>query len=598
MSTTAYTPTRAWWKSAVVYQLYPSSFLDSNGDGIGDLPGITSKLDYLKELGVDVLWMSPIYCSPQADMGYDISDYRNIDPRFGTLEDYDHLVKGAHERGMKVMMDLVVNHTSDEHAWFEESRSSKDNSKRDWYIWRNPRFDEDGHMMPPNNWRSVFQGSAWDYDEKTEQYYLHLYVSKQPDLNWDNSDVRDAVWEVMRFWIGRGCDGFRMDVINLVSKVEGLPDAPVSDRSQFFQHASSLYANGPRVHQYLQQMNKEVLSKHDLITVGETPFTHDDSVLAEYVLPDNKELNMVFQFEIMDLDSPPEAPLLYRPWKLTELKGIINKWQTYKRESGFWNAVFIENHDHARSVSRFGNDTDAWRTRSAQVLAMLEIAQGGTMYVYQGQEIGIRNFPRSWGVEEYKDVASINYWEMIKAQRAKSTSSPNFGPDMSDLLDSFQKKARDHARTPMQWDASPHAGFTRSPNGPWMRANDDYPTWNVAAQRADSDSVLGFWRRAIRTRKEWEGVLVYGDFELLLPEHERVFGVVRKGGDGEVAVVLLNFGEEEVDVKIEKHEVCGTLDGYELVLGNYDDAPKGLEGEVKLKGWEGRVYVRAAAVRN
>ncbi|KAF5347610.1 hypothetical protein D9756_010673 [Leucocoprinus leucothites] len=333
---------QAWWKEAIVYQIYPISFFDSNGDGIGDLNGIHAKLDYLQDLGIDVLWLSPIYRSPLADMGYDISDYRNIDPRYGTLADWDNLLKGVHDRGMKLVMDLVVNHSSDEHEWFLQSRSSKDDPKRDWYIWRPPKLDSAGNRGPPNNWRSVFQGSAWDFDEKTEEYYLHLYVSKQPDLNWENPEVRQAVYDMMKFWLDRGCDGFRMDVINLISKTKGLPDAPISAPGEFYQPASMHYANGPHVHEFIKEMGQNVLSQYDIMTVGETPFTHEASELAAYVLPANKELDMVFHFELMDIDSPLEGPqrvaLMKKEWKLPELREIIVRWQLYKRDEGFWNA--------------------------------------------------------------------------------------------------------------------------------------------------------------------------------------------------------------------------------------------------------------------
>ncbi|KAH7920510.1 glycoside hydrolase family 13 protein [Leucogyrophana mollusca] len=576
-------PPHAWWKSAVVYQIYPISFFDSNGDGIGDLNGIHSKLDYLKDLGVDILWLSPIYRSPLADMGYDISDYRDTDPRYGTLEDYDRLLKGVHERGMKLMMDLVVNHTSDQHEWFVQSRSSREDPKRDWYIWRPPKFDNEGKRLPPNNWKSVFQGSAWDFDEKTGEYYLHLYVTEQPDLNWENPTVRDAVWDVMRFWIGRGCDGFRMDVINIISKTEGLPDAPVVDPDQYYQPASMYFANGPRVHEYIKQMNTEVLSHYDLITVGETPFTHEASQLAAYVLPKNKELNMVFHFELMDLDSPDYSPLIHKEWKLTDLKDVIQRWQQYKRDEGFWNAVFIENHDHSRSVSRFGNDSEEWRATSAKMLSILEITQTGTLYVYQGQELGLKNFPRSWGIEEYKDVASQNYWKLIKEQRKKASGSEDV--DMSDLLDNFQRKARDHARTPMQWDATSHAGFTAGT--PWMRVNDDYPEWNVSAQVGDEESVWSFWKRALATRKQHD-VLIYGDFMMLLPSNEQVFSYTRTLGDSS-ALVVLNFRETETSVSVLED---AAVKGFRFVLGNYAGVEKGLTSTVTLRGYEGRIYIK------
>ncbi|KAF8148638.1 glycoside hydrolase family 13 protein [Crassisporium funariophilum] len=590
-----FTPPKAWWKEAVVYQIYPVSFFDSNGDGIGDLNGIHGKLDYLKDLGVDVLWLSPIYRSPLADMGYDISDYRDIDPRYGTLADWDNLLKGVHERGMKLMMhvsrmDLVINHTSDEHDWFIRSRSSKLDPKRDWYIWRPPRYDEAGNRHPPNNWKSVFQGSAWEYDVSTEEYYLHLYVSKQPDLNWENPEVREAAWDVMRFWIDRGCDGFRMDVINLISKVDGLPDAPNTVPGEAYQPASMYFANGPRVHEFVKEMNIKVLSKKDLITVGETPFTHVASELAAYVLPSNKELNMVFHFELMDLDSPKEgqdfSPLVYKKWELSEFKDVIERWQRYKRDEGFWNAVFIENHDHSRVVSRFGNDSDEWRGISAKMLAILQVTQSGTQFVYQGQELGLKNFPRSWGIEEYKDVASQNYWNRILERRRKQSGHEDV--DMSDVLDGFQKKARDHARVPMQWDAAVNAGFTQGE--PWMRVNEDYRTWNAAAQVIDANSVHSFWKKALKMRKEY-GVLVYGDFHNISGGNDQVFAYTRTLETSK-ALIILNFKETEAEFEL---QLKGDWAQVKLVLTNYEVIEMGHFDlnfrSVILKGYEGRVYI-------
>ncbi|TFK33158.1 glycoside hydrolase family 13 protein [Crucibulum laeve] len=580
---------RAWWKEAIVYQIYPISFFDSNGDGIGDLNGIHSKLDYLKDLGVDVLWLSPIYRSPLADMGYDISDYRDIDPRYGTLADWDNLLKGVHDRGMKLMMDLVVNHTSDEHAWFQESRSSKTNPKRDWYIWRPPKYDAAGNRQPPNNWKSVFQGSAWDYDEKTDEYYLHLYVSKQPDLNWENPDVRQAVWELMRFWIDRGCDGFRMDVINLISKVDGLPDAPIAIPDEPYQPASMYFANGPRVHEFIKEMNAKVLAQKDLITVGETPFTHDASQLAAYVLPANKELNMVFHFELMDIDAAmgrDHSPLIPRDWKLSEIKDIVGRWQKYKRDEGFWNAIFIENHDHSRSVSRFGSDSERWRATSAKMLAILEITQSGTQYVYQGQELGLKNFPRSWGIEEYKDVASQNYWNRVLQHRKQEAGGAEV--DMSDVLDGFQRKARDHARVPMQWDSTVHAGFTTGT--PWMRVNEDYEHWNAAAEIADCTSVHAFWKEALKIRKA-NDILVYGDYTDLSNDNEQIFAYLRTLGKSK-ALILLNFSTEESNFSLPAHGDAEWT-GFKCVLSNYNSTTEELEGcAIVLRGFEGRLYIK------
>ncbi|EKM51645.1 glycoside hydrolase family 13 protein [Phanerochaete carnosa HHB-10118-sp] len=583
---TTFNPTRAWWKSACIYQIYPISFFDSNGDGIGDLPGILAKLDYLKDLGVDVLWLCPIYKSPLADMGYDIADYESIDPRFGTLEDWDRLLEGVHKRGMKLLMDLVVNHTSDQHAWFKDP-------KRDWYIWRSPRYDADGNRMPPNNWESIFSGPAWEWDEETGEYYLHLFVKEQPDLNWENPDVRAAVFKTMRFWLDRGCDGFRMDVINMISKVPGLPDAPVLDSTKEFQGASLYYANGPRVHEFLKEMNEKVLSRYDVMTVGETPCTHLPEDIAAYVFPQNKELNMVFQFELMDLDLGGAednleslTALMHRQWKLTDMKKCVSKWQTYMREHGYWNTLYIENHDQARSVSRFGNDTPRWRALSAKVLAMLQTTQTGTLYVYQGEEIGMKNFPRSWSLEEYKDVATINYYKQERTRRQKETGKEN--PNMEDIIDGFQRKARDHARTPLQWNAASHAGF--STGTPWMRVNDDYAEgWNVEAEMKDPGSVWHFWKRALKLRRQHE-VFVYGDFVLLLPDHEQVFAFERTLR-GEKALVVLNFSER--DVSVDLGTSAGVAPKMRVALSNYDDVlSQPLGGTaVTLRGYEGRVYV-------
>ncbi|KAJ7728000.1 glycoside hydrolase family 13 protein [Mycena maculata] len=597
-----------WWKDAVIYQIYPISFFDSNGDGIGDLNGIASKLDYLRDLGVDVLWLSPIYKSPLADMGYDISDYRNVDPRYGTLEDWDNLLAGVHGRGMELMsvfvpsdlpfirMDLVVNHTSDEHEWFLDSKSSKSSPKRDWYIWRPPRYDAAGNRHPPNNWKAVFQGSVWEYDNATDEYYLHLYLSKQPDLNWENPEVRQAVWDLMGFWIDRGCDGFRMDVINLISKVDGLPDAPVTIPEDEYQDASPFFANGPRAHEYIQEMNRKVLSQHDLITVGETPFTHSADQLSRYVLPERKELNMVFQFELVDLDSPrteQRAPFIHRPWKLSEFREIATRWQKFKRDEGFWNAVFIENHDQARSVSRFGNDSEEWRAVSAKLLALLEVTLGGTQYVFQGEELGLKNFPREWGLDEYKDVASLNWYHEVLAKRQREAGKEDV--DMTDILDGLQKKARDHGRLPIQWDSSPHGGFTTGT--PWMRVNDDYPVWNAAAQLDDAASVRSFWKRALRLRKEHK-ILIYGDFTDLAPQNEEVFAYTRSYREHR-ALVVLNFTAGKVTFTLpDSLEGSCEWSKFKFMFANYQQVPAddGVRvgsgtSELALSAYEGRVYI-------
>ncbi|KAF7345697.1 Glycoside hydrolase family 13 protein [Mycena venus] len=551
-----------WWKDAVVYQIYPISFFDSNGDGLGDLNGIATKLDYLKNLGVDVVWLSPIYKSPLADMGYDISDYRDIDPRYGTLEDWDNLLAGVHDRGMKLMMDLVVNHTSDE-VLLGNTMAQRTNITCICTIPSSP----------------ISTG-------RIRKFGRRFGIS-------------------CGFGSSGGVTGFvldenvQMDVINIISKADGLPDAPVTIPEDEYQDASMLFANGPRVHEFLKEMYGKVLSQYDLITVGETPFTHSVAELARYVLPANKELNMIFHFELVDLDSPRTAqrtPFIHRPWKLSEFTEIVNRWQTFKREEGFWNAVFIENHDQGRSVTRWGNDSDAWRTISAKMLAILEVTLGGTQYVFQGQEIGIRNFPRSWGIEEYKDVASQNLYHEILAKRRRESGGDEDTIDMSDILDGLQKKARDHGRVPMQWDSSAHAGFTTGT--PWMRVNDDYPSWNAAAQLDDPQSVHAFWKRALRLRKEHK-VLIYGDFQHLAPQHAEAFAYLR-AYKGRRALVVLNFTERDISFHLPLGE---GYSGFKLVFGNYytedevtcvasvETFNPSLGDKVALRGYEGRVYI-------
>ncbi|KAK7461491.1 hypothetical protein VKT23_008665 [Stygiomarasmius scandens] len=604
-----YTEHKAWWKSSIIYQIYPTSFYDSNGDGIGDLNGITSKLDYIRDLGVTVIWLSPIYKSPLADMGYDIADYRQIDSRYGTLEDWDRLLQGVHERGMKLMMDLVVNHTSDEHEWFITSSSDVTNFKRNWYFWRPPRIDNETGR--PNNWRSMFEGSAWEHDPNTAEYYLHLWHKKQPDLNWDNPEVRDAVWDVMRFWLDRGCDGFRMDVINVISKTPGLPDAPVTEPGEY-QSGSMYYANGPRVHEYLKEMHSKVLSKYDTITVGETPFTHDPDVLAQYTLPTSNELHMVFPFELMHIDAPLSSvelevaasaegkderadaqrfELMYREWNLDEMKKIIEKWQQLRMKEGYWGGTYIENHDQARSVSRFGNDsTDELQAHSAKVLALFHASQRGTLYVFQGQELGLKNASRSWKIEDYPDVASQNWYHKALEERRKSTGKTN--PNMDDVMEGLHMKARDHARIPMSWDSSENGGFTTGT--PWMRVHDDYETWNAASQVGDDKSVLSFWKKALRTRKENE-VLVYGNFTLFSPTHQQLFAYIRQLKNGSAALAVMNFSKEDLTVNVPKDLSQEILQlNLKCVLSNAEGEGESLKEEILLKPYDGRLYISSA----
>ncbi|ETS83634.1 hypothetical protein PFICI_05510 [Pestalotiopsis fici W106-1] len=539
-----------WWKEAVVYQIYPSSFQSHPGNksGWGSVKGITSRLDYLKDLGVNVVWSSPIFKSPQADMGYDIADYKMIDPCYGTLEDVDVLIAELKKRDMKLMMDLVVNHTSNEHAWFLESRSSKENPKRDWYIWRKPKsVGADGKPEPPNNWAQILgeANSAWTYDEVTGEYYLSLFTPEQPDLNWENPEVRAAVWDVMHFWLKRGAAGFRMDVINLISKVPGYPDAEVVlSKGHKYQPAWKYYVNGPKLHDYLQEMHREVLSKYDTITVGEMPGVSDEKEVLRTVGAKAGELRMIFIFDVVDIDKP-NVRMALKPWDVKEFKSIISRWQRVMIELDGWDSVFIENHDNPRSVSRYADDSDEYRHLGAKLIALMQTTLGGTLFVYQGEEIGMRNIPKDWDVEEYKDIETINYWKKMKELYADDEEQLNHGKTV------IHMKARDHARTPMQWDASANAGFCDADVKPWMRVMDDYPTINAAAQTKASDddnlSVWQFWQRGLKDRKEHADVFVYGDFQELSHEHPQVFAYTRTSVQGEKWLVVLNYSGKQVE---------------------------------------------------
>ncbi|KJY00897.1 glycoside hydrolase family 13 protein [Zymoseptoria brevis] len=584
---------KAWWKESVVYQIYPASFLDSGaGDtpGWGDVPGITSKLDYLKDLGVDVVWTSPIYKSPQVDMGYDISDYRDIDPKYGTLADVDELIKQLKKRDMKLMMDLVVNHTSDQHAWFLDSRSSKTSKYRDWYIWKPAKYDDQGKRQPPNNWLMILgeANSAWTWDEETQEYYLSLFTAEQPDLNWENVDVRKAVHEVLKFWLDRGASGFRMDVINLISKDQRFPDAEVIDPEKKYQSGHKYFANGPRLHEFLREMHDEVLSKYDTITVGEMPFVTDEDEILKAVGQDAKELNMIFIFELVDISNVPgQGRLSLHPWTPKDFRDIVVKWQTVMQKRGGWNSVFLENHDNPRSISHWTDDSDQNRDLCAKLLSMMNTTLCGTLYVYQGEEIGMRNFPASWAPEEYQDVDTQNYW------KAMNDAYPNDKAKLAYARKVMQTKARDHARTPVQWTAGPHAGFCKEGAKPWMRVNDDYTTYNVEAQLAEGDggskgdvSVLAFWRRGLKNRKEHADVFVYGEFTLLSEEEDggTVFAY-RRTSEKEAFVTVLNLSGKSVEWKVPAGAKVE-----KWVAGNHEDREggleKGVEGVVKLEAWE------------
>ena len=554
-------PARAWWKEAAVYQIYPRSFCDSNGDGVGDLPGILQKLDYLQQLGVDVLWLNPVYRSPGVDNGYDISDYRAIDPVFGTMEDFDRLLEEVHRRGMRLVMDLVVNHTSDRHPWFIESRQSRQSPRRDWYIWR------DGvNGGPPNNWGANFGGSAWTQDEATGQYYLHLFAPQQPDLNWENPAVRDAVFEMMDFWFQKGIDGFRMDVISLISK-GGFADGPLRPDG-LYGDPSPQCANGPRVHEYLREMNRRVLSRYDCLTVGENA-GNTPELACRYAGFETEELKMAFQFDLMDVDGGERDKWSARRcWKLADIKDVMTRWQT-ELEGKAWNALFWENHDQPRSVSRFGDaGSEENRVRSAKMLATCLFLMQGTPYIYQGEELGLVN-RRFTCLEEIDDVQT----------RGNCADRLAHGARLADVMETVNYISREHARAPMPWSAAPQGGFTTG--APWIPLHPDYPFLNAEAQQADPDSVYHYYRKLLALRKS-SMALLYGHYALQLPSSQQVYAYTRTL-NGEQALVLCNFSGETAP--------CPLLRGrteYPPALANYAGGP----AEEALRPWECVVYLQ------
>ena len=510
---------RTWWKEAVIYQIYPRSFMDSNGDGIGDLQGIISRLDYLKYLGIDVIWLSPVYKSPNDDNGYDISDYQDIMDEFGTMEDFDELLAAAHARGIKIVMDLVVNHTSDEHQWFVESQKSRDNAYRDYYIWREGKDAQ----TPPNNWGSCFGGSAWQYDEKTGMYYLHLFSRKQPDLNWDNPKVRGEVFDMMTWWCDKGIDGFRMDVISMISKTKEMPDGKNGDFGPYCIH-------GPNVHHYLREMNEKVLSKYDIMTVGETAGV-TTTLAQQYAGEDAHELDMVFQFEHVDGDGK------YGKWTdekipLVTLKKTLSRWQT-ELYGKAWNSLFWDNHDQPRAVSRFGDDRPMYREVSAKMLATCLHMLQGTPYIYQGEELGMTNYPFQ-RPSDFRDIESVNaYREWCSEGRL---SHEVFWPCIT-------FKSRDNARTPVQWDDSPHAGFTTGT--PWIAVNPNYTEINAKAETADPDSVFHYYKKLIALRKAYP-VVVYGKYEMMMEDSEELY-VYTRAFEKESLLVVCSFCDHDTN---------------------------------------------------
>ena len=583
---------RQWWKEAVVYQVYPRSFNDANGDGIGDLKGITEKLPYLAKLGINVIWLSPVFDSPNVDNGYDISDYFAIMSDFGTMEDFDEMLETAHKHGIKILMDLVANHTSDQHPWFKASRSSKDNPYRDYYIWKDPKgFDEDGNPIPPNNWASEFGGPAWEWDEATGQFYLHIFFKEQPDLNWENEKVREDLYSMVRWWLDKGVDGFRLDAINIISKPEGYPDDPSTD---FEKHTSSIpfvISNGTMVHPWMKELTRETFSRYDVMTVGETSATspEDAKLWAGY---HTGELNMIFHFDHMGVDNDPNGSLggkwSYAPYKLTELKSILNDWQT-TLEGNAWGSLYWNNHDQPRVVSRFGNDSDEFRTLSAKQLATTLHFMQGTPYIYQGEEIGMTNVKFD-SIEDYRDGDSIRFYEDMHVDHKRLSHE--------EAMQAIYIKGRDNARTPVQWDASANGGFSPEGVTPWIAVNPNYPAINAEAVLADEDSIFYHYQQLVALRRgELKDLMVYASFapvdSVQVPhnEDEAVYAYTRTGGaDGSPAneslLVISNFTDQEQErdfaVLAEAREAGARV---ELVSSNYKD-----DAGSTLRPYEAKVY--------
>ena len=583
---------RQWWKEAVVYQVYPRSFNDANGDGIGDLKGITEKLPYLAKLGINVIWLSPVFDSPNVDNGYDISDYFAIMSDFGTMEDFDEMLETAHKHGIKILMDLVANHTSDQHPWFKESRSSKDNPYRDYYIWKDPKgFDEDGNPIPPNNWASEFGGPAWEWDEATGQFYLHIFFKEQPDLNWENEKVREDLYSMVRWWLDKGVDGFRLDAINIISKPEGFPDDPSTD---FEKHTSSIpfvISSGTMVHPWMKELTRETFSRYDVMTVGETSATspEDAKLWAGY---HTGELNMIFHFDHMGVDNDPNGKLggkwSYAPYKLTELKRILNDWQT-TLEGNAWGSLYWNNHDQPRVVSRFGNDSDEFRTLSAKQLATTLHFMQGTPYIYQGEEIGMTNVKFD-SIEDYRDGDSIRFYEDMHVDHKRLSHE--------EAMQAIYIKGRDNARTPVQWDASANGGFSPEGVTPWIAVNPNYPAINAEAVLADEDSIFYHYQQLVALRRgKLKDLMVYASFapvdSVQVPhnEDEAVYAYTRTGGaDGSPAneslLVISNFTAEEQERDFallnEAREAGARV---ELVSSNYKD-----DAGSTLRPYEAKVY--------
>lgn len=545
--------TETWWKSSVVYQIYPRSFKDTTGNGVGDLYGIIEKLDYIQSLGVDIIWLCPVYQSPNDDNGYDISDYRKISQDFGGNAAFEQLLDEMHKRGLKLMMDLVANHSSDEHHWFQQAKSAKDNPYHDYYIWKKGTPE-----TPPNNWQSVFNGSTWEWNAETEDYYLHLYTRKQPDLNWENPKVRQEIYDIIDFWFSKGVDGFRMDVISLISKRTEYKD--VTQDMPFIEVMEKVYANGPKIHDYLKEMNQAVLSRYDIVTVGEGPGVNLEHG-PRYVSAKEKELNMVFHFDHLTIDFGPEGKYDPVPVDFIRFKEIFNQWDKALGSDG-WNSIFLGNHDFSRIVSRFGND-GLYREKSAKLLATLLMTLKGTPYVYQGDEIGMTNVEHN-SIDAYDDVETRNAWAAAEAA----------GKDMHQFLKAVHWQSRDNARTPIQWNATKNAGFTQGK--PWIPVNENYVKINVATQEEEPDSILHYYRKVIALRKA-NSTLIYGEYEDLLPTHPQLYCYKRENESGKF-LIIHNFSDEVIPWKLQEEK-------FNLIQCNHSDV-----SEAELSPWESRIY--------
>ncbi|MGD6833095.1 glycoside hydrolase family 13 protein [Sutcliffiella halmapala] len=556
---------KAWWKESVVYQIYPRSFMDSNADGIGDIQGIISKLDYLKELGIDTIWLSPVYESPNDDNGYDISSYMSIMKEFGTMKDWEELMMEVHRRDMKLIMDLVVNHTSDEHEWFIQARTSKENPYRDYYIWRDPK--EDG--SEPNNWASNFGGSSWEFNEKTGDYYLHLFSKKQPDLNWVNKKLREEIYTMMKWWLDKGIDGFRMDVINFISKVDGLPDGEVK-LGKSYASGSKYYRTGPYIHEYLQEMHRNVLSHYDVMTVGEMPGVTPEQAI-DYTAEERNELNMVFQFEHVGLDNGLNGKWDLKPLVLSDLKKSLSRWQEALGEKG-WNSLYFNNHDQPRALSRFADD-GKYRIESAKMLATLLHMMKGTPYVFQGEELGMTNVAFET-IEDYRDIESLQAYEELKSQ----------GWNEEMIMKSIHEKSRDNARTPMQWNADENAGFTKGT--PWLNVNPNYSKINAENELSNPDSIFYYYQKLIHLRKQNE-IIVYGNYQLILEDHPEIYAYVRTYQDKRL-LVICNFYENNPVFELPRNIHFMTK---QLLASNYETEEQSDISSFTMQPYEARVYL-------